>query len=89
MKTIYKYPIYPADYVEVEMPAGAEILTVQLQRNQLCLWALVDSAAPVRKCRFRIAGTGHPLDDEVVASKYVGTFQLNDGQFVFHVFQIN
>ena len=84
MKTIWKYPLEPG--AVVQMPAGAEVLCVQEQGGRACLWALVAPCARVESRTFAIYGTGHPLSDRL--GDYVGTFQLDGGGLVFHVFEI-
>ena len=84
-RVIWKFPISgPA--VWIEMPRGAEILTIQLQGEIPTVWAMVDPDAPKVRRKIVILGTGH-----VVASwppdrryKYINTFQV--GPFVFHLF---
>lgn len=92
-KTIWKFPLEVTDYPVVKMPPG-KVLTVQTQGGQPCLWALVDPDGPVTERRFRVYGTGHAVKDRPSdsrqhrrADEYVGTFQLYDGQLVFHVFE--
>lgn len=84
MKKIFKYPLKVADVQEVEIPVGAIILCVQIQREEPCLWALVNPDVVKEKRRIVTYGTGHPVDD--VPGYYVGTYQLNGGDLVFHVF---
>jgi hypothetical protein len=87
MLAIYKYPLKVADLNEIEMPAGAVPVCVQMQYDRPCLWAMVDPAAPtMARRRFRIVGTGHLFDE--VDAKYVNTFQMHDGGLVFHVFDL-
>lgn len=83
---IYKYPVnQPKGYISIEMPKGAKILTVQVQNEVPCIWALVDpNAAPEIRC-FRIYGTGHMVEHENMP--YIGTFQLLEGRLVFHLFE--
>lgn len=83
--TVYKYPLPLGDVVEVEMPAGAQILTVQTQHGQPCIWAMVTPDAPPVVRRFRVAGTGHDLGE---VGAYLGTFQLLEGAFIGHVFEM-
>lgn len=85
MKRLYKYDIAVSDVCEVAMPVGAEILSLQSQRDAICLWAIVDPDAPKQVCRFRVYGTGHPLPDE--PGVFIGTVQLHGGSLVFHVFE--
>lgn len=86
MNTIWKYPIPIDAYFELEMPQGARILTVQMQYNEPQLWALVDKMAPREPRLFRLAGTGHPIDDPRL--NYIGTIQMMEGQLVWHIFEI-
>ena len=89
MKTIYKYPLEITDTQFVELPLGAEILTAQMQGNQLCLWVLVNPSPDVFKKnrRIEIIGTGNPVP--VGDLKYISTFQqmLVGGGLVFHIFE--
>lgn len=85
MEHIYKYPLKLQNEQMVEMPQGAVVLAVQTQRETPCLWAQVDPSAPVIKRRFMTYGTGHPIVD-YKAGHYVGTYQLQRGDLVFHVF---
>lgn len=82
---IWKFPLPVEDVVDIKMPAGAELLCVQLQNGSPCLWAKVDVKSTPTARRFYVVGTGHPMP--VKAKNYVGTFQLSGGQLVFHVFE--
>lgn len=86
MQTVYKYPVQAHDYFEVMMPAGAQVLTVQLQYGDAQMWALVNPDAPQRVYRFRLAGTGHPIEETNL--QYIGTFQAMGGGLIFHLFEI-
>ena len=57
MKTIWKFPLPVADQYVVKTPKGAEILTVQRQGDQACLWAIVDTNADTVARVFEIHGT--------------------------------
>lgn len=85
--TIWKFPIPVTDDIEIEMPAGAEVLHVAEQAGQVCLWALVRPDAPVERRRFRLAGTGHAVTTDV-RRRHVGTVLLHDGALVFHLFEL-
>ena len=86
MKTIWKYCVQVEDRFEVQMPKGAEVITVQMQGDVPCIWALVDPAQEMEPRRFRLAGTGHSLPDNINLFGYLGTFQ--PGALVFHLFEI-
>jgi len=87
MQSIWKFPLQCADKTVIVMPKGAKVLCVQSQREIPCVWALVpDTGAEVEQERtFTIYGTGH--QHESISGEYVGTFQLQGGAFVFHVFE--
>lgn len=68
------------------MPRDAEILCVQMQQEDVCLWAEVVPERAKVKRRFEIFGTGHPIDPNI-DKKYLGTVQLLAGGLVLHVFE--
>ena len=88
-KTIYKYPLAVSDFQEVLLPLGAEILTVQVQGENACMWALVNPDEHQKEGRnIEIFGTGHPIGyDMGIRRKYISTFQLQGSQLVFHAFE--
>ena len=87
-QSIYKYQLEVTDKQNIELPKGAEILTVQTHYGIVCIWALVDKEAEKEYRSFEIFGTGHNIPvDMGVERKYIGTFQLNDGALVFHLFE--
>ena len=81
---IYKYPVPITDEFSLTMPRDAKILTLQLQQGMATMWALVDLSHAPETRRFRIFGTGVPLD--CVGLVYIGTFQAN--AFVWHLFEV-
>lgn len=85
-KTIHKYPLIIFGSQRVMMPAGAKILTVQLQDGVPCLWALVDTDFKSKERAILMRGTGYDVSD---VGKYIDTFQMpvNDGVRVVHVFE--
>lgn len=88
MRKIFKYPIPIAGEFELSLPEGARPLSVQVQDDQPCLWALVDPAKETVQKRFRLAGTGHPIENAETLS-FIDTFQLGTAAKVFHVFEEN
>jgi len=84
MKTIWKYALLVADRQELQMPTGANFLAVQVQREEICLWALVDTDNPLVGRRIHTYGTGQGLGE---LGTYIGTYQLRGGGLVFHVFE--
>jgi hypothetical protein len=84
MKSIWKFPLRVEDEQEVMMPYGAEILCVQVQNGVPCLWAEVESTNTAQARIIRTRGTGHPFVGK--HGEYVGTYQLDDGAFLGHVY---
>ena len=81
-KQIWKYSLENV----IEMPKGAEILTVDIQNGQMFnaqMWVKVDTENEMEKRMFEVIGTGQNFDD--TNRKYIGTYQ--DGPFVWHVFE--
>lgn len=79
-RQVWKYDVESGS---VSMPVGAELLSVQMQRGVITLWALVDPAAPAVHRSFVVVGTGQDLPDGDLV--YRGTIQA--GAFVWHVFE--
>lgn len=89
MKTIHKYEIYLGFGFSILMLQGAEILTFQNQNETPQIWALVDISQPMESRRFATYGTGHQIDKDYESRlKYIGSVQLQTGNFVFHLFEI-
>lgn len=82
MKTIWKYKLLPD--TPIHMPVGAQILDVQEQHGDICIWALVDPTSKTVPRLLKVYGTGHDITDD--PGRYIGTFQLKDSGLVFHVF---
>lgn len=89
-QTIWKYPLRVKETETFLMPRGAEILTIQVQNETPCIWALVDPNETYQDERkFEIHGTGNPiLLNDSTKRKYIGSFQLMEGQLVFHLFEL-
>ena len=87
MTKVYKFPLDIADEQVVLMPKGSKVLTVQVQKGKLYLWAECNPNEPNMDERsILIRGTGHPINDEI-EKEYIGTIQMCDGSLVFHVFE--
>ena len=88
MNTIWKFRPPIQDSLAIEMPREAQLLCVQTQRNTPCIWALVDSDAPIETRHFAWRGTGHPCGG-LKAIGHVGSIQLLGGELVFHLFEVS
>jgi len=84
METIHKYELAVTDHQQVSLPNGYEILTIQMQHGKPCLWVKIDPERTASEVKIIIRGTGHQFTDNDV--KYISTFQMNDGDLVFHAF---
>ena len=85
MSTIYKYPLEPGR-TQLQIPHGAQALTVQMQNGTPCLWAKVDPTRPAELRIFDVYGTGNAMPDDP-RMLYVATFQMEGGALVWHVFE--
>lgn len=83
---IWKFNLAVTDMQCIAIPQGAKLLSVQTQRDLPQLWALVDEKAPIEHRNFATYGTGNPMPDVDIGG-YVGTYQIQGGAFVFHVFE--
>lgn len=82
---VYKYTlIHP--YTGLELPYGAQILTAQMQDDQIVLWALLSEqeARTVRRLIFAV-NTGVEFD--LSSLGYIGTVTSSSG-IVWHVFEV-
>lgn len=87
--TIWKFPlpVEVDEYVEMELPKDACVLTAQIQDGRPTLWAMVnpDPRCPVETRRFKWVATGEPNVD-FYNLHYIATVQ-NAG-FVYHLFRV-
>lgn len=84
-KSVWKFPLGQEDEeISVQMPDGAQVLTLQMQAGIPCLWALVDPTAKTVTRHFFIVGTGHELWKD---GQYIGTWQVAGGALVWHLFE--
>ena len=86
MSKIWKYEAPLIDNFSINMPEGAEILCVQVQRNVPQIWALVDPEALYVRRWFRLAGTDHPISEANLL--YIGSFQMAEETLIFHLFEL-
>lgn len=96
MNLIWKYELTQTTLNTLEMPVGAKVLTVQMQHNIPCVWALVKVGTPsltgaayckVERRTFEIVGTGQPFENADKAT-YIGTVQMLGGSLIWHIFEI-
>ena len=84
---IYKYEIQ-LKAQEFVLPKGAKILAVQTQHGTPQIWILLNPEAKTEKRRFLVYPTGYPFEIELNKKLiHIGTFQLDGGYLVFHLFE--
>lgn len=86
---VWKFTLPVEDTFKLAMPVGATVLTVGTQpgdgEDVPVMWATVDPGATTETRTFHTRGTGHLFTGTEGA--YVGTYLLDEGKFVGHVFE--
>lgn len=86
MITVFKYLLNPYE-TEVQLPAGADVLSVAFQGDDLCMWAKVDTSSPLEGRHFKVFPTGVEIPTDMgIDYDFIGTAHTYDGS-VFHVFE--
>lgn len=86
-QVIWKYKVEDRPFTDLQMPGGAEILSVAIQENHAYIWALVNpNQKNLVTRRIHIIGTGHPFTEPL--GKYIGTIYMDSfiGPLVWHYF---
>lgn len=88
MQTIWKYKVViTGSPQEIDMPQGARVLCVQVQDDAPHIWVEVDpQRMEIERRSFYVTGTGLPLPLNTLS--YIGTFQLFNGEFVGHLYEL-
>ena len=84
-KTIWKWRLRIDGTQVINMPSGAEILSIQTQQDRPVLWALVNEDNPPTSRTFTTYGTGSIVPEN--PGKYIGSYQNKLETLVFHVFE--
>lgn len=93
---IFKYPLKTTDEQVIEIPNGAKILTIQVQKKfmsgtdhtseQVCIWAMINEQSGMGRKKIVMFGTGHPIDSNKNL-EYIGSFQIHNGEQIYHAFE--
>lgn len=83
--TIWKFELPLVGDIKLKMPVDADLLCVQLQRGNPCLWIECDPESPRVHRNFQWVGTGHETSRIGI---YVGTVQLAGGDLVLHLYDL-
>ena len=90
MKTIHKYQIPLEGTFKLHLPKEAVILSFQCQDGVSTIWAMVETAHINEERKFRLYGTGHPIENipKDAGLHYIGTAQEGSGfTRVWHLFE--
>ncbi len=85
MRTIYKYSVTHL-LSSGFLPEGAKVLDVQVQGGEPYVWAEVETFNPSIKREFVTYGTGFDIPED--PGVYIGTFQIDGGSLVFHLYEL-
>lgn len=83
MKAIWKFPVQPGRFT-LELPIEARFRALQVQHGQPMMWLEVDPHGLREAITFRVIPTGVEFDE--AGLRYLGTFQVHEGNLVFHVY---
>lgn len=89
-QTIWKFETPFESKFSLQLPKGAEILSVQQdQKTKIpCIWTLVYPENEKEERTFELFGSGHLIyNDMGINRKYLGTYQYQKGEFVGHLFE--
>ena len=90
MAVILKYPLKIALQQVVHLPVEAQVLSVEVQNDRLCLWALCEDTAPrqTKAVEVVVIMTEMPgvPEDILTTHHFMGTKLLNNHGFARHVF---
>lgn len=90
MAVILKYPLNIAVQQVVHLPVEAQVLSIEVQNDRLCMWALCEDAAFRQTKAIEVVAivTGMPgvPEDILTTHHFMGTKMLSNGGFVAHVF---
>lgn len=87
MLKIWKYEIYIKDEFTLQIPKGAEILSIDTQNDVGYLWILVDADKPFEDREFCLFGTGQSITIDRQDLYFIGTFHQGYGVLIWHVFE--
>ncbi|MFA6060806.1 MAG: hypothetical protein WC756_21595 [Taibaiella sp.] len=85
MKKIFKYKLDVVQNQSISIPKNAKILCAQVQGINLNIWAIVNDDDVKEERKISIYGTGHDMTEN--PGHYISTVQLNNGAYVFHIFE--
>ena len=95
MNSVFRYFIKITDDQTIKIPLlhglslKDSVLKIDTQYEIPCMWVMVEDENKPVECKIFIRGTGHSCDSIFTKpDTYLGSFQLQDGRFVMHVFGV-
>ena len=89
MKRIWKYTFDSHDVQSSwYIPKDAMVLHIREQHGHLCIWMLVETENDNELRTFKMTGTGTHIDFDTNKAVYLGTGFMDNGNFVFHIFEV-
>ena len=88
MRQIWKFPVDFGKFT-IKSPPICKYLDVQIQKDKPYLWVMVDINGDFEEYNFVVYGTGHSIPDAISIQKHIGTFQMGDGNLIWHLFTDN
>jgi hypothetical protein len=86
---IHKHEVPLERSFDILLHPEAEVLSVHVQNGVPQIWVRTPAAESLDYSThprlFYLYGTGYPVDED--AGRFIGTFQLNDGRLVLHLFE--
>lgn len=87
MQKIFKYPLEVTDNQIVDILLPAILLSVENQRGNIVLYAIVDDESNVTiPIDVAIVGTGNVICQNLSTYKFMGTVKMAEGALVWHIF---
>jgi hypothetical protein len=92
LKKIHKYPLQRGTLRQsIYMPWGAQIVSVQAQKEVITIWAIIDDADEIHETTrdFWVIYTGSPIHEPKGGTKlyYLATVVMDTRGMVYHVFE--
>ena len=87
MKSIWKYTLQPKGIQLLDLPRGAKILSCDVQREDVVIWALVDlEETEIGIVEVTAFPTGQTIDPDRDMGIFLGTVLLNETRIVLHIY---
>ncbi len=89
MKRIFKYQLTNDGFQTIQMPLGAQILSVVMQRGVITLYAIIEDTEIMEPREFAVWGTGWCIEDDLDDFKFLATLEHDafGVSLVWHVFE--